>query len=131
DLTSLAAELQRTAGVLAAHDLGGNTVKTESGAGGNGSFGANPGSKTLGQGLRVMAQDEGSGTQSVYADSEGTGLVLVTPEAFKETALDPVVHLRLVTGWPVLGIITYKQERFLRNKDKGFGSRDRGTGIKL
>jgi capsular polysaccharide biosynthesis protein len=43
-----------------------------------------------------------------------TGLVVVTPTAIKRTALEPMKNLLTVTGWPPLGVITYRRSRTAR-----------------
>lgn len=37
------------------------------------------------------------------------GLLLVAPDRLKKRALDPAAEVREMTGWPLLGVVTYKQ----------------------
>ena len=121
DLTSLAAAVEHAVGAATAADSGADSLEGEPGSPQNGNRGAGSLSlKPVGETLRVVAQGNGHGIHSVSvsADSARTGLVLVTPRAFKEADLDAVTHLREVTQWHILGVVTYRQHGFKAGKRK-------------
>ncbi len=56
----------------------------------------------------------GASSPIVQGESSGIGLVLVAPRKLQKADLDPVTDLLAITGWPILGVITYRTATFWR-----------------
>jgi len=97
DVATLAARLHRQLGGRQIHDANASGLPAD----------------TDGQLLPVV-RPLGAASPAVPGDAARTGLVLVAPSRVKKAHLDPITDLLSITGWPVLGVITYQPGRFWR-----------------
>jgi hypothetical protein len=51
-------------------------------------------------------------------DAGRTALVLVAPDRVSQRALDPIRDLLSITGWPLIGVISYPHRRFWQRRSR-------------